>query len=56
MIRVEDASGTTTLTLFNKEAEQLIGMPLQKILAEIEEVSLLLLNIVRPYSNSYIQN
>lgn len=56
VIRVEDASGTTTLTLFNKEAEQLIGMPLQKILAEIEEVSLLLLNIVRPYSNSYIQN
>ncbi|KAK1383677.1 hypothetical protein POM88_021412 [Heracleum sosnowskyi] len=37
VIHVEDASGTTSFTLFNKEAEQLIGIPMQKILTEIEE-------------------
>ncbi|KAK1387748.1 hypothetical protein POM88_015926 [Heracleum sosnowskyi] len=37
VIHVEDDSGTTSFTLFNKEAEQLIGIPMQKILAEIEE-------------------
>ncbi|KAK1362001.1 hypothetical protein POM88_046475 [Heracleum sosnowskyi] len=37
VIHVEDASGSTSFTLFNKEAEQLIGIPLQKILTEIEE-------------------
>lgn len=37
VIRIEDSCSTTTVTLFNKEAEQLIGIPLQKILAEMEE-------------------
>ncbi|KAK1394835.1 hypothetical protein POM88_013891 [Heracleum sosnowskyi] len=32
VVRVEDPTGTTTVTLFNKEAEQLVGVPLQKIL------------------------
>ncbi|KAK1367421.1 hypothetical protein POM88_042982 [Heracleum sosnowskyi] len=33
VVRIEDGSGSTTLILFNKEAEQLIGVPLQKLLA-----------------------
>ncbi|KAL8097603.1 hypothetical protein AgCh_030655 [Apium graveolens] len=31
---LQDHTGTTTVTLFNKEAEQIIGVPLQKKLAE----------------------
>lgn len=38
MVRVEDGTGYTTMTLFNKEAEQLVGVPLQKILADQQEV------------------
>lgn len=37
-MRIKDDSGTTTLTLFNKEAEQLIGIPLQKLLSDLTEV------------------
>ncbi|KAK1384412.1 hypothetical protein POM88_022149 [Heracleum sosnowskyi] len=37
VIHVDDVSGSTSFTLFNKEAEQLIGIPLQKILTEIKE-------------------
>ncbi|WOG86767.1 hypothetical protein DCAR_0205985 [Daucus carota subsp. sativus] len=35
--RVKDDSETTTFTLFNKEAEQLIGVPLEKILTELDQ-------------------
>ncbi|KAL1803163.1 hypothetical protein ACET3Z_031810 [Daucus carota] len=35
--RVKDDSGTTTFTLFNKEAEQLIGVPLEKMLTELDQ-------------------
>lgn len=38
MVRVEDGTGSTTVTLFNKEAKQLVGVPLQKNLAEQQEV------------------
>ncbi|KAK1396106.1 hypothetical protein POM88_005969 [Heracleum sosnowskyi] len=34
VVRVEDITATTTLTLFNKEAEQIVGVPLKKILEE----------------------
>ncbi|KAK1370449.1 hypothetical protein POM88_036541 [Heracleum sosnowskyi] len=37
VIHVDDVSGSTSFTLFNKEAEQLIGIPLQKIMTEIKE-------------------
>lgn len=33
-VHVQDAFGTTTLTLFNKESEQLVSVLLEKILAE----------------------
>lgn len=39
VVRIEDESGSTTLTMFNKEAEQLIGVPLPKVLAEVKENS-----------------
>lgn len=38
MLHVEDESGFTTITMFVKAAEQLVGIPLQKILAEQGEV------------------
>lgn len=41
VVRVEDQSGSTSMTLFNKEAEQLVGIPLQKVLAEITEEELI---------------
>lgn len=31
MVTVEDESGSTTVTLFNKETEQIVGIPLDKI-------------------------
>ncbi|WOG86035.1 hypothetical protein DCAR_0105229 [Daucus carota subsp. sativus] len=34
VVRGEDDSGTTTFTLFNKEAEQIIGVPIQTLLSE----------------------
>ncbi|KAK1384342.1 hypothetical protein POM88_022077 [Heracleum sosnowskyi] len=37
VVQVEDPTGSTCVTLFNKEAGQLIGVPLQKILAEQAE-------------------
>nr|XP_017227896.1 PREDICTED: replication protein A 70 kDa DNA-binding subunit D-like [Daucus carota subsp. sativus] len=37
--RIKDDTGTTTVTLFNKEAEQLIGVPIQKIITEMGEPS-----------------
>ncbi|KAK1389887.1 hypothetical protein POM88_018065 [Heracleum sosnowskyi] len=37
VVQVEDPTGSTTVTLFNKEAEQLVGVPLQKILADQAE-------------------
>ncbi|KAL1826128.1 hypothetical protein ACET3Z_012906 [Daucus carota] len=37
--RIKDDTGTTTVTLFNKEAEQLIGVPIQKIITEMGEAS-----------------
>ena len=37
--QVNDESGTTTFTLFNKEAEQLIGVPLEKIFSELAPVN-----------------
>lgn len=38
VVQVVDRSGTTTLTLFDKEAEQLVGLHLQTILADQVEV------------------
>ncbi|XP_017238125.1 replication protein A 70 kDa DNA-binding subunit B [Daucus carota subsp. sativus] len=35
--RIKDDTGTTTVTLFNKEAEQLIGAPIQKLINEVTE-------------------
>lgn len=35
--QVEDKTATTTFNLFNKEAEQIVGIPLRKILAEMPE-------------------
>ena len=43
--RVKDDSETTTFTLFNKEAEQLIGVPLEKILTELDQVHKLVVEI-----------
>ncbi|XP_063947543.1 replication protein A 70 kDa DNA-binding subunit B [Daucus carota subsp. sativus] len=40
VIRIEDGTGSTTLTLFNKEAEQIIGAPLNTLLKEIEKEKL----------------
>ncbi|XP_063948114.1 replication protein A 70 kDa DNA-binding subunit D-like [Daucus carota subsp. sativus] len=34
---IKDDTGTTTVTLFNKEAEQLIGAPIQKLIKELTE-------------------
>ncbi|KAK1401463.1 hypothetical protein POM88_001068 [Heracleum sosnowskyi] len=39
-VTVEDSSGTTTFTLFNKDAELLIGVPIERLITEIEEVHL----------------
>ncbi|WOH09897.1 hypothetical protein DCAR_0729357 [Daucus carota subsp. sativus] len=36
---IQDDTGTTTVTLFNKEAEQLTGIPIQKLLNELGEGS-----------------
>ncbi|KAK1379660.1 hypothetical protein POM88_026404 [Heracleum sosnowskyi] len=36
-VTVEDDSGTTTFTLFNKDAELLIGIPLEKVISEMPE-------------------
>ncbi|XP_017247890.2 replication protein A 70 kDa DNA-binding subunit B [Daucus carota subsp. sativus] len=51
VIRIEDGTGSTTLTLFNKEAEQIIGAPLNILLKEIEkemlaEIPLALKNLI----------
>ncbi|XP_063941419.1 replication protein A 70 kDa DNA-binding subunit D-like [Daucus carota subsp. sativus] len=35
--RIKDDTGTTTVTLFNKEAEQLIGAPIQRLINELTE-------------------
>ncbi|KAL1831106.1 hypothetical protein ACET3Z_000757 [Daucus carota] len=37
--RVKDESGTTTFTIFNKEAELLIGVPLEKIFSELAPIN-----------------
>ncbi|KAK1383678.1 hypothetical protein POM88_021413 [Heracleum sosnowskyi] len=36
VVQIEDRSGSTTVTLLNKEAQQLVGVPLLKILAKQE--------------------
>lgn len=38
---MEDDSATTTFTLFNKDAEILIGIPIEKVIDEIPEVWLI---------------
>lgn len=38
MVRIEDPSGSTIVMLFNKEAEQIIGVPMKKILAKLGEL------------------
>lgn len=38
IVRVEDASARTTFTLFNKEAEQLIGVPVENLVTQHSEV------------------
>lgn len=35
----KDKTGSTTFTLFNKEAEQLIGIPVEKIINGLPEVN-----------------
>ncbi|KAK1382507.1 hypothetical protein POM88_020242 [Heracleum sosnowskyi] len=37
IVRVEDTSARTTFTLFNKEAEQLIGVPVETLLTQFSE-------------------
>ncbi|KAL8116039.1 hypothetical protein AgCh_022505 [Apium graveolens] len=39
IVRVEDKSGMTTFTLFNKEAEQLIGIPVETVINNIPQDS-----------------
>ena len=39
--RIKDDTGTTTVTLFNKEAEQFIGAPIQRLINELTEVNIL---------------
>ncbi|KAK1352063.1 hypothetical protein POM88_053777 [Heracleum sosnowskyi] len=34
-VRVQDATARTTFTLFNKEVERLVGVPIEKVIAEI---------------------
>ncbi|KAL1822788.1 hypothetical protein ACET3Z_009566 [Daucus carota] len=36
-VRVEDSTAQTTFTLFNKEAEQIVGIPVDKIIDELPE-------------------
>ena len=38
VVSVDDTTGNTSLTLFNKEAEQLAGVPLANILQEVGQV------------------
>lgn len=44
IVRAQDKSGITTFTLFNKEAEQLIGIPIEHIISSLPEVSSILMN------------
>ena len=37
-VSVEDTTGKKSLTLFNKEAEQFVGVPVAKILQELGQV------------------
>ncbi|XP_074356464.1 uncharacterized protein LOC141696183 [Apium graveolens] len=37
VVQIEDQAGSTTVTLFNKDAKQLVGVPLQKLLDEAGE-------------------
>lgn len=39
IVHAQDKSGTTTFTLFNKEAEQLIGVPIENIISTLPEDS-----------------
>nr|XP_017232750.1 PREDICTED: uncharacterized protein LOC108206822 isoform X2 [Daucus carota subsp. sativus] len=49
VVRGEDDSGTTTFTLFNKEAEQIIGVPIQTLLSEEgEAIPKILYSRIRP--------
>lgn len=38
IVHVKDGLGSTSLTLFNKEAEELIGVQVDKIIAELPEI------------------
>ncbi|WOH11726.1 hypothetical protein DCAR_0831217 [Daucus carota subsp. sativus] len=44
-VSVEDTTGKKSLTLFNKEAEQFVGVPVAKILQELGQVT--------PYNTSH---
>lgn len=37
-VRAEDGSGKTTFTIFHKGLEWLIGVPIEKVIAEIGKV------------------
>ncbi|KAK1383177.1 hypothetical protein POM88_020912 [Heracleum sosnowskyi] len=37
IVHAQDSSGTTTFTLFNKEAEHLIGVPMKHLITDITE-------------------
>lgn len=39
IVHVKNPSRTTTFTLFNKEAEHLIGVPVENIMSQLTEVS-----------------
>lgn len=41
MVACIQDTGTTTVTLFNKETEQLIGVPTQNLMTELGEVSMI---------------
>ena len=46
IIGVQDDSGKTTFTLLNNDAEQLIGIPVQGIIANLGQV---VLHFIRPH-------
>ncbi|XP_074356467.1 replication protein A 70 kDa DNA-binding subunit A-like [Apium graveolens] len=47
VVQIEDQAGSTTVTLFNKDAKQLVGVPLQKLLDEAGELKITPYNIIQ---------